>query len=62
MDGLQRVVNQLSNEIIDLKKNIGEGTSGRGFFRFHYKIIFPPIQQNPPEGINIQDYVMDNFC
>ena len=39
--GLQRVVKQLSNEIINLKKNSGEGTSGRGFFIFPDKKYFP---------------------
>ena len=45
MDGLQRLVKQLSNEIIDLKKNSGEGTYGRGFFRFLDKKNFLPRQQ-----------------
>lgn len=62
IEGLQRMVKQLSNEIIDLKKNSGESTSGRGFFRFLDKKHFPPRQHPPPENINIQDYAMDNFC
>jgi hypothetical protein len=62
MEGLQRVVKQLSNEIIELKKNRGEGTSSRGFFRFLDKRNFPPRQQTPPEGIHIQDYEMDKLC
>ena len=41
IEGLQRVVKQLSNEIIDLKKNSGEGTSGRGFFKFRDKRNIP---------------------
>jgi len=62
MEGLQRMVKQLSNEIIDLKKNSGESTSGRGFFRFPDKKHFPQKQHPPLENINIQDYAMDNFC
>ena len=62
IEGLQRMVKQLSNEIIDLKKNSGESTFGRGFFRFPDKKHFPPRQHPPPKNINIQDYVMDNFC
>lgn len=61
IEGLQRIVKQLSNEIIDLKKNLGEGISGRGFFRFPDKKDFPPKQHPPPDNINIQDYAMDNF-
>ena len=61
MKGLHRMVKQLSNEIIDLKKNSGESTSGRGFFRFPDKKHFPQKQHPPPKNINIQDYAMDNF-
>ena len=61
IEGLQRMVKQLSNEIIDLKKNLGESTSERGFFRFPDKKHFPPRQHPPLENINIQDYAMDNF-
>lgn len=62
IEGLQRMVKQLFNEIIDLKKNSGESTLGRGFFRFLDKKHFSPIQPPPPENINIPDYAMDNFC
>ena len=62
IEGLQRMFKQLSNEIIDLKKSSGEGTSGRGLFRFPDKKHFPPKQHSPPKNINIQDYSMDNFC
>ena len=34
MEGLQRMVKQLYNKIIDLKKTSGESTLGRGFFIF----------------------------
>jgi hypothetical protein len=61
IEGLQRVVKQLSNEIISLKNNSGEGTSGKGFFIFSNKKYFPPRQHPPPENINIQDYTMYNF-
>lgn len=61
IERLQRVVKQLSNEIITVKKNMGECTSRRGFFRFLDKKYFPPIQHPPPENINFQDYAMDNF-
>ena len=62
MEGLQRMLKQLSNEIIGLKKNSGETTSRRVFFKFPDKKHFPPKQHPPPENINIKDYAMDNFC
>ena len=61
MEGLQRVVKKLSNDIIYLIKNIGQGTTGRYFFRFPEKRNFPPKQQTSLEGINIQDYTINNF-
>ena len=61
IEGLQRMVKQLSNEIIDLKKSLGEGTSGRGFFRFLNKKHFPPKQHPPPKNINMQDYAMEKL-
>ena len=62
IEGLQRMVKQLSNEIIDLKKNSGKSTSRRAFFRFPNKKHFPPRHHPPPENINIQDYAIDNLC
>ena len=62
IEGLQRMVRQLSNKILDLKKNSRESTSGRGFSRFLDKKHFPPRQHRPTENINIQEYAMDNFC
>ena len=53
IEGLQRMVKQLSNEIIDLKKNLSESTSRRGFIIFLDKKHFPPSQHPPPENINI---------
>ena len=47
IEGLQRMVKQLSNEIIDLKKSSGEGTFGRGFFRF------PDMKHFPPNNIHL---------
>ena len=44
IEGLQWVVKQSSNEIIDLKNNLGEGTSERGFFIFPDMKHFPPRQ------------------
>jgi hypothetical protein len=50
MESLQRIVKKLSNEIIDLKKNHGEGSSNpKKFFKFQPKKdkSTPPYQQGP---------------
>jgi hypothetical protein len=60
MASMQRVLKQITNELIDLKKNKGEGK--KPFKPFMKKRIdsTPPIP--PTLGINIEDYAMDNFC
>ena len=60
MASLQRVLKQITNELIDLKKSKGEGK--KPFKPFMKKRIdsAPPIP--PTLGINIEDYAMDNFC
>jgi hypothetical protein len=51
MESLQRMVKKLSNEIVDMKRNVGEGTSNprpyKPFFRkpSPYKAIEPPLDQ-----------------
>ena len=68
MESLQRMVNKLSNEIVDMKRNAGEGTSNprpyKPFFRkpSPYKAIDPP-----PTNLNINlgevasDYYYCNY-
>jgi hypothetical protein len=62
MEALQRIVKKLSNEIIDLKKNCGEGSSNpKKFFIFtpkKEKSTPPTTKTTPPsEGINMEDFV-----
>jgi hypothetical protein len=62
MEALQRIVKKLSNEIIDLKNNCGEGSSNpNNFFKFQPKKekSTPPTNKTTPpslEGINMEDF------
>jgi hypothetical protein len=61
MESLQRIVKKLSNEMIDLKKSGGEGSSSqKNFFRFPPKKDknTPPTNKTNPsqeDGINMED-------
>ena len=60
MASMQRVIKQLTNDIINLKKNKGEGKKPFKPFR---KTRTNPVPQIPPTSeINIEDYAMDNYC
>lgn len=53
---MKNVIKKLSNEIVDLKKNSGEGSSNKGYYRPPFRKPFqnPGNNQNPPsEGLNI---------
>ncbi|MDO5304888.1 MAG: retrotransposon gag domain-containing protein [bacterium] len=57
-DSLKNVIKKLSNEIVDLKKNSGEGPSNRGYYRPPFRKPFqnPGNNQNPPsEGLNADE-------
>ena len=60
MESMQRVVKQCTNDIIDLKKNKGEGK--KSFKPFMKKRTNTAPQIPPTSGINIKDYAMDNYC
>ena len=60
MESMQRVIKQLKNDIIDLKKNKGEGN--KPFKPFMKKRIDYGLQLPPTLGINIEDYAMENYC
>ena len=60
MENMQRVIKQLTNEIIDFKKNKGEGKKPFKPF-LKKKIGFSP-QILPTSGINLEDYAMENYC
>jgi hypothetical protein len=60
MASMQRVIKQLTNDIIDLKKNNGEGK--KPFKPFMKKRTYSAPQIPPTSGINIEDYAMENYC
>ena len=60
MESMQRVIKQLTNDIIDLKKNKREGK--KPFKLFMRKRINSTPQIPPTSGINIEDYAMENYC
>ena len=60
MESMQRVIKHLTNEIIDLKKNKGEGN--KSFKPFMKKRTNTSPQLPPTLGINIENYVMENYC
>ena len=60
MESMQRVLKQITNELIDLKKSKGEGKKPFKSFMKNRTDSAPPIP--PTSGINIEDYAMDNLC
>ena len=60
MASMQRVLKEITNELIDLKKNKREGKKPFKPFIKKRTNSTPPIP--PTSGINIEDYAMDNFC
>ena len=60
MESMQRVLKQLTNDIIDLKKNKGEGK--KPFKPFMKKRIDYAPQIPPTLVLNIKYYAMDNYC
>ena len=57
---MQRVLKQIMNELIDLKKSNGEGNKPFKPFMKNRTSSSPQIP--PTSSINIEDYAMDNFC
>jgi len=66
MESLHSIIKKLSNDLIDLKKGSGEGSSSqKKIFRFppkKYKITPPTNKTTPPqtEGINM-DYIVQDL-
>jgi len=56
---MHKVLKQIMNELIDLKKRKGEGKKPFKPFMKKRTDSVPPIP--PTLGINIEDYAMDNF-
>jgi hypothetical protein len=63
MESVLHLVKKLSNEIVDLKKNSGEGTSNLRTFRpFYRKAITSPKPPKPTNfNLNLEDVGMDNY-
>ena len=60
MESMHRFIKPLRNDIIDLKKNKGEGKKHFKPF-MNTRTNFSP-QIPPTSGINIEDYAMQNYC
>ena len=62
MESMKRVIKQLTNEIIYLKKKKGEGKKPfKPFFNKKSNTDTPPLIP-PTSGINLEDYAMENCC
>ena len=59
MASMQRVIKQLTNELVDLKKSEGEGK--KPFNPFMKKRTYYVPQLPPTSSINIEDYAMENY-
>ena len=62
MESMQQMIKQLTNEIIDLKKNKVEGKKPfKPFFKKKTNTDTPPLSPST-SGINLEDYAMEIFC
>ena len=62
MEKMQRIIKKLTNEIIDLKKNKGEGKKPFKPFLKNKTNTDSTHQIPPTSGINLDDYAMENYC
>lgn len=60
LTNLHKVIQKLSNEVLDLKKAKGEDASGKKYYKPYHK----PRNQTPPlqEELNFNEYAMDDYC
>ena len=58
---MQQVIKQLTNEIIDVKKNKGEGRKPFNPLFKNKTNTNTPHMIPPTLGINLEDYAMENF-
>jgi hypothetical protein len=63
IDNVVKMVNKLSNEVVELKKNVGEGSSKpQTFHPFFNKPDNPPQPLKPPHmDFNLDSFSNDNF-
>ena len=65
IEDLQCMVNKLSNEIIDMKRNVGEGNQGQRPYKPFFKINLPFKAIEPPptnSNIDMWNVASDSFC
>ena len=55
MENLTKVVQKLSNQVIDLKRSTEEASSSKGPYKPPFRKPFPTNRPNPnPEGLNLE--------
>jgi ribonuclease HI len=55
LENLTKVVQKLSNQVIDLKRSTEEASSSKGPYKPPFRKPFPPNRPNPnPEGLNLE--------
>jgi hypothetical protein len=65
IEDLQRMVKKLSNKIIDMKRNTGEGNQGHSPYKPFFKRnpLFKVIEPPPTNlNINLGNVAYDSFC
>ena len=62
MESMQRIIKQITNGIIDMKKNNGEGKKPFNPFLKKKTNTYTPPQVPLTLGINLEDYAMENYC
>jgi hypothetical protein len=64
IDSVVKLVKKLSNEVVDLKKNVGEGSSRpRTFHPFFKRNDNPPRPPEAPQiALNLDSFDKDNLC
>jgi hypothetical protein len=64
LDSVLKLVNKLSNEVVDLKRNVSKGSSHRKPFRDFYRKTNnqpkPPKYSNP--NMNLDEFFIGNLC
>jgi hypothetical protein len=65
LENLQRMIKKLSNEIVDMKRSVGEGNQNQRPYKPFFKIN-PPFKaiEPPPANLNIdlETVASDSFC
>jgi hypothetical protein len=65
IEDLQRMIKKLSNEIVDMKRSVGEGNQGQSPYKPFFKRN-PPFKviEPPPTNLNIDlgNVAFDSFC